>query len=307
MTFRMTKKKSSPRTSIVESVGRKYNISWKDQFLVLVHRCLRNSRSAIFTPLNITKSACIGLVIGLLWFQIEYTEERSRDLVSYFFFTMTYWVFDSMFNSLMSFPAERSIIYKERASGSYYLSAYFLAKSVSEAPTRVALPGIYMIISYWIAGINPRIDVFLGCTGACLLATVAGESYGLMIGACVMDFEKSLVVMVIVGLTLMVLGGFFISTVPKWVTWLKFLSPFKYAFDASQQMVFDRDLPCDGSNLLDICKGSDISSVTPEQIINQLNAQGSIGFNILMLFVLFVVTRYIAYIFLSKKQASERL
>lgn len=78
----------------------KYVTSWWTQLTVLTHRCMKNSRSAIFTPLNIVKSAAIGLVIGLMWFQMDYTERTVNDRSSFFFFTMTFWVFDSMFNAL---------------------------------------------------------------------------------------------------------------------------------------------------------------------------------------------------------------
>jgi ABC-2 type transporter len=77
--------------------GGKYVTSWWTQYRVLVHRALKNSRSAIFTPLNLCKSVAIGLVAGLLWFQTTYTESNIFDIRSYYFFTMTYWVFDSMY------------------------------------------------------------------------------------------------------------------------------------------------------------------------------------------------------------------
>lgn len=70
----------------------KYNTSWGMQYRVLVHRSLKNSRSAIFTPINLIKSGAIGVVSGALWFQIDYTEATVFDLSSFFFFTMTYWV-----------------------------------------------------------------------------------------------------------------------------------------------------------------------------------------------------------------------
>jgi ABC-type proline/glycine betaine transport system ATPase subunit len=70
----------------------KYNTSWGMQYRVLVHRSLKNSRSAIFTPINLIKSAALGVVSGALWFQLDYTESNVFDLSSFFFFTMTYWV-----------------------------------------------------------------------------------------------------------------------------------------------------------------------------------------------------------------------
>ncbi len=69
-----------------------FNTTWWTQYTVLVHRSMKNSRSAIFTKLNLIKSGAIGLVVGLLWFQMPYTESTVYDRSSYFFFTMTFWV-----------------------------------------------------------------------------------------------------------------------------------------------------------------------------------------------------------------------
>lgn len=96
-----------------------YNTSWFTQFYVLTHRCMKNSRSAIFTILNIVKSCCLGVMAGLLWFQIPYREEFVEDRSSYFFFTMTFWIFDSLFGALLAFPAERSVILKVRTRKCY--------------------------------------------------------------------------------------------------------------------------------------------------------------------------------------------
>jgi len=285
---------------------KKFNTTWTAQLTVLMHRSMKNSRSAIFTPLNIIKSACIGLMMGLLWFQMEYTESRVNDIVSYYFFTMTYWVFDSMFSALMSFPTERKIILKERASGAYHLSAYFLAKTFSEAPTRLALPCFYMVISYWLAGVNNNFLVFLGSTCTTLLSVLAGESFGLIIGVTVTDPDRALSVMTVTSLSLMVVGGFFVQNIPSFISWIKYLSPFKYAFDASQQIVFNKNVPCDGSGILEMCNDINTTHVTPEEMINWVNAQGSVAFNVTMLIVLFVVPRYIAFLSLKRDKDSER-
>ena len=91
---------------------------------------------------------------------------------------MTFWVFDSMFTALTAFPDERTVILKERASGSYHLSAYFLAKTTSDAPVRLLLPFIYMTTSYWMIGLDNRFSTFVGTVGCTLLSVLAGEAIG---------------------------------------------------------------------------------------------------------------------------------
>jgi hypothetical protein len=65
-----------------------------------------------------------------------------------FFYTM-HWSFTPLFNALAAFPSERRVILKERASGSYRLSAYFMAKSASEVPLELFYPLLCTTVFYW--------------------------------------------------------------------------------------------------------------------------------------------------------------
>lgn len=286
---------------------RSFHATWWTQYTVLVHRSMKNSRSAIFTTLNLVKAGAIGLVCGLLWFQMPYTEAFVFDRSSYYFFTMTFWVFDAMFTAYMAFPLERSIIFKERASGAYRLSAYFLAKTTSEAPARLALPSLYMVISYWLSGLNNNAGIFLASTLCSLLSVLAGESIGLFLGAAVLDLERGMVIMTVAALGLMVVGGFFVREIPGWMEWMGYVSPFRYSYNASVQLVFDRPVPCDGSGVLAACGGDDGGEASVADVLGFLGVQGSAGFNAGMLLVIFLVMRVAAFYALRRQKAEERM
>lgn len=283
-----------------------FNTTWWTQYTVLVHRSMKNSRSAIFTRLNLIKAGAIGLMVGLLWFQMPYTESTVFDRSSYYFFTMTFWVFDSMFTAYMAFPLERSIIFKERSSGAYRLSAYFMAKTTSEAPARLTLPAVYMLVSYWMSGVNNDFGIFIASTLCCLLSVLAGESIGLLLGAAVLDVEKGMVVMTVSALGLMAVGGFFVRQVPFWILWLGYLSPFKYSYNASVQLVFNRPVPCDGSGILSACGNTASGAASVQEVLEFLGVKFSTGFNVGMLLVLFVCVRLLAFLALKHKKSGER-
>lgn len=210
-----------------------------------------------------------------------------------------------MFQALAAFPDEREVILKERSSASYRLSAYFLAKTTSDAPVRLILPFLYMIISFWMAGISSDFAVFLGTVGCTLLSVLSGESIGLFVGAAIYDLQMALTVMTVCTLALMLLGGFFVENVPEFISWGKFLSPFKYAFDSSLQLVFTKPIPCDGSgDLENLCLNS--TEVSVEDLREFVGIQGTIGFNVGMLFVICIVLRYGAYVALRQKKDGER-
>lgn len=295
-------------TDDFEKPEKKFNTSWMTQFHVLLHRSLKNSRSAILTTINVTKSVALGTLTGLLWFQMPYTEETVPDRGSFLFFAITYWIFDGIFSAIFSFPMERAIIFKERASGSYHLSAYFLSKTLSEMPTRLILPSMFWTIAYWMADINPRFEIFLATLGCLLLAVLAGESYGLLCGALVMDFEKAMTVMVVISLTTMAAGGFYVKNIPNFLVWIKYISPFKPGYEAAQVLVFDRNVPCDGSGILaEYCKeDGSVETASVQQVLKFLVSDGSVGFNIGLLIILVVVPRYLSFLALKGKRGAER-
>ena len=81
-----------PRQQSTMMMEKSFNSTWLTQYNVLVHRSLKNSRSAIFTTLNLIKAGAIGVMCGLMWFQMPYTEATVFDRSSYYFFSMTFWV-----------------------------------------------------------------------------------------------------------------------------------------------------------------------------------------------------------------------
>ena len=175
-------------------------------------------------------------------------------------------------------------------------------------PTRLALPSIYMAIAFWMAGISHRIEIFVLSTLISLLSVIAGEALGLLVGACIKDMETAMTTMTVGSLVLMLLGGFFVENVPSWLLWGRYLSPFKYSFDASRQLIFDREVPCDGSGALeDLCgEGQTEGSVSPEDVIAFLEIQGSVAFNVVLLIVIGLVPRFFAYLALRATKETDR-
>lgn len=182
-----------------------------------------------------------------------------------------------------------------------------MAKTTSDAPVRLTLPLLYMIVSYFMAGFDYNFGTFVGTTGCTLLSVVAGEAIGLLIGGAIYDLEKAIATMTVFTLALMLLGGFFVENIPVWIAWGKYLSPFKYAFDSSLQVIFDKPVPCDGSGALEqLCAGADTGYASARDVLDLFAVQGTIAFNVGMLLVICFVPRYFAYLALRFKKEGER-
>jgi ABC-type multidrug transport system permease subunit len=197
---------------------------------------------------------------------------------------------------MMQFLPERTIILKERSSGSYRLSAYYLSKILSELPIRIFLPFMFLAISYPMAGLNPSPRIFFAISGTQLLAALAGESVGLFIGSLTTDFEKCLVIATLGALTLMLTGGFLIDNLPSFVRWIRYISPFKYSYDACIQLEYSRPLKCNDGSILSACLGHEGEDVSGDEAVKFLGSTQSIGLNTACLIIFILGFRLLAYL-----------
>jgi ATP-binding cassette subfamily G (WHITE) protein 2 len=129
------------------------------------------------------------------------------------------------------------VVNKERSSGSYHLSAYYLAKTISELPLILLLPSIYMVIVYWAAGLNGW-SSFFGSWFFILCSGFMAQSLGLFISATVTNRSTAITMAALAVLTSMLLGGFYVRVLPFWLDWAKNLSFVTYGYDALLQLEF---------------------------------------------------------------------
>jgi hypothetical protein len=72
---------------------------------------------------------------------------------------------------------ERVVINKERAAGWYRLSAYYCAKMTSELPLTLLQPMFFVVVTYWVIGLN-GIAAFFATIGTVFVDSIAGQVWG---------------------------------------------------------------------------------------------------------------------------------
>jgi hypothetical protein len=139
-----------------------YPSSYGTQCFALLIRASKTAQSSRLGILNTAETIILALIIGACWFQRPSDEAHFGDVTSFLFLSIVYWFFVALYAGLLEFLPERECLRKERESGMYRVSAYFLAKTLSSIPIRIMLPSLYVFIAYPMAVKDASLSTVLG-------------------------------------------------------------------------------------------------------------------------------------------------
>ncbi|XP_057962209.1 ABC transporter G family member 9-like [Malania oleifera] len=268
----------------------RWSITWWQQFNVLLRRGLKERRHESFSVLKICQVTAIAFLAGLLWWQTNPT--HIHDKVGILFFYNGFWGFFPLFQAIFTFPQERRMLTKERSSGMYRLSSYFLARTVGDLPMELALPTLFVTITYWMAGLKPTIVHFLHTLSVLLFSVLAAQSLGLALGALVMSPKSATTLGSVTMLSFLLAGGYYVQNVPNFIAWVKYISLTHYSFKLllGSQYKVDDVYPCAPTGT---CLVRDFSTVRFIGLDGQMLC-------VVALALMLVGYRFIAYVALMK-------
>ena len=121
---------------------------------------------------------------------------------------------------------------RERASKSYKVSAYYVAKFVSELPFTLIPPIVFCSILYYMANLNPLVDRFLVFNLITCVLAVASTGLGMIISSFAPNVEAAMALAPPIGVAMALFGGFIINidSLPVGAQWVPYLSIFYWAF-----------------------------------------------------------------------------
>jgi len=158
--------------------GSKWGAKWTDQVYYLTTRSLKTRRFSSLSWQRFAETIIIALLAGCFWWQIgagQLTPQSAQDIGGVLFFVQLFLSFSAMFQAIFNYPSEFSMVVKERQSGMYRLSAYYVARSLSDLPMDCLLPSILIIIVYWMAGLRITPGAFFGHWWATLLLVLIAQ------------------------------------------------------------------------------------------------------------------------------------
>lgn len=274
--------------------------SWFEQMQILLQRnlLLYYRRWDIFL-LNVLIAIFIGFAVSTSSFMNMANDQQSVFLrqTSLNLSVVSQGVVASI-QSTHSIPMERTLTLRERSAGSYYISAYFVARTIADVCFQIWPPILFSIIAYPNIGYQNSVDKFFIYTVFMALSTLCATSLATLISCVCVSLDLSTVVLSVAFETSRLFAGLFIPPrdmldYPQFI-WADMLSLFKYSCIGVYLNEF-RNLPltCTNQEEKDNCcffkDGNDVISTLEYD-------QYSIGSCIGSMIALYIGFRFLAYV-----------
>lgn len=211
-----------------KAAAEQWTNGWWAQFTVLLRRGVKERRYESFNKLRIFQVLSVASLAGLLWWRTPAAHLQDRTALIFFF--SVFWGFFPLYNAVFTFPLERPMLVKERSSGMYRLSSYFAARTAADLPMELALPTAFVVILYWMGGLDPRPGPFLLSLLVVLYSVLVAQSLGLAIGAVLMDVKQGTTLASVITMVFLIAGGYYVQHIPPFVGWLRWLNYSFYCY-----------------------------------------------------------------------------
>ena len=295
----------SSKSSVVDKDSNSsQGAAWPTQFSVLFNRAVKVRRFESLSVQRLAQVAGVSLIAGLFYFQraTGNTVLAARDTVGLLFFQTLYTAFTAMFQALFVFPNDMRMVVKERQSGMYRLSAFYLARTMSDVPMDCLIPTFFITVVYFMGGLRLTAAAFFCNWATVILSLLTAQSVGLLLGAGVSNVKTAQTMASILILTLMLSGGFYVAYVPPWISWVKYLSMISYCYNILLHIEFQ------GVTLYACPTGPDscIPVDTQEALSSPKHPDDPVYLDVGILLLMLFVTRFAVYWILNRKTKTKR-
>lgn len=255
-------------------------------------------REPLKTRAHVGQVLFLGIILGLIFYNVGNTQREIQNRLGALFFVLVNQSFESVLAIVNTFPAEKSVFFREHSNNMYRTISFYFSKVVADLPFQIIFPCVFGTIVYWMVGFQSDAEKFFIFLTVVILCANIGSGLGFVLGTLARDTSVAISLVPLTVLPFMVFSGFFVNSnsVPDYFIWIQYISFINYGFQALTINEFQ--------GLTFQCKEDEKLSnggcpiTTGQQLIESYGFDkepGSIWANLLILLGMYIFWRILSY------------
>ncbi|KAI5741472.1 hypothetical protein M8J76_016392 [Diaphorina citri] len=245
------------------------------------------------------------MFMGCIYWNFGNNGSKVSSNFSCIFFMMITTFYATVMHAVLTYPLEAGVFLREHFNHWYCLSAYYLAKALSDVPLQIICPTLFMSIAYWMSGQPREWDRFFMLWLANILLAFLGQSFGNAMGA---GFESQVALFLtsVIIMPMFLVSGFFVhlDDISPYLSWLSYISIFRYGLESAMIAIY-------GFNRKPLqCNQIYCHYKYPQRFLEDLgikNDDNTVWFNLSMLCVFLLVSQLMLYLVLRYKAKHNKM
>eukprot|EP00656_Telonema_subtile_P038498 TRINITY_DN4343_c0_g1_i6.p1 TRINITY_DN4343_c0_g1~~TRINITY_DN4343_c0_g1_i6.p1 ORF type:complete len:577 (-),score=115.34 TRINITY_DN4343_c0_g1_i6:120-1850(-) len=258
---------------------------------------------------NISMTFFFSLVMGLAYFQLGNTQTGVQGRNGSLFMVLIQMTFQQMTPTIMVFAVNLPMYMKEHKEGQYSLTSLFCSKMLMDIPAIIAIPLMFSLGFYFMLGLPANAPTYFGFVGVLAMTSCASSGVGYVLGIGAPNATVANMGLPMVLIPNMLLSGFMLNVddIPVYLQPLQWLAFIKYGLAALYPAVWnDSEYDVIGCSNAEAAERECLFP-SGDKVLAYYNIdKDGYMFNMLMLGVLSVGFRVIAFLLLRHRAKSFR-
>ncbi|KAH8419500.1 hypothetical protein KR222_011626 [Zaprionus bogoriensis] len=222
---------------------------WFQLRVLLRRHTLAMSRNLISVQMRVVMHFVVGLLLGVVYWQVGNKAEKVISNVSCLFFIILYLFFGNIMPSILLCLEDSPVFIREYYNSWYSMWAYYISKVLADLPLQIVCPTIFISISYFMSGQPPELYRFGMCWAISVMSAFIGHFIG-VVGGSLFSIQLAIFLVPSSSIPFLLFSGFFMRMrdLSFFLRPICDISFFRYIFEGLMRAIYGYgrgNLQCD--------------------------------------------------------------
>lgn len=187
-------------------------------------------KQQVYAP--VVSSTFVGLILAFTFYRLNDGQAGVIGKAGLLFFLPVNISFSVLFPIISYLPLLNGILIRERSTGAYRVSSFYISRYLIEIPMAILARLIEFVLVYWVCAFRPDAGPFFIFMGFNCLTVILSVAMGLFLGSTSKNLAVVQAITPALNVVFMLFGGFLLprTAIGNWFIWLYWISYLRYVF-----------------------------------------------------------------------------